>query len=175
MGMRATRSQLVSFGGTLLRDAWRCEPPAPEQANLISVGLPFVSLGIAESALDALAEHARSRVIPSTGEPLSHMQWLKFEAATAYSRLRAARLVAEQAAWLADTANPEATMVAVEAKLLANEAAKEVAALGVKVGGGTGYLRSSPIQRHFRDAQAGALMAYSVEVCQDVIGGWALA
>ena len=49
-----------------------------------------------------------------------------------------------------------------------------MAALGVKVGGGSGYLRTSPIQRHFRDAQAGALMAYSVEVCQDVVGGWVL-
>lgn len=43
--------------------------------------------------------------------------------------------------------------------------------LGVRVGGGSGFLRTSPIQRHFRDAQAGALMAYSVEVCRDTVGG----
>jgi alkylation response protein AidB-like acyl-CoA dehydrogenase len=41
----------------------------------------------------------------------------------------------------------------------------------VRVGGGSGFLRTSPIQRHFRDAQAGALMAYSVEVCRDTVGG----
>ncbi|QWF85798.1 hypothetical protein [Amycolatopsis sp. CA-230715] len=35
---------------------------------------------------------------------------------------------------------------------------------------GPGYLRTSPIQRIFRDAQAGGLMAYSVEVCKDRIG-----
>jgi len=174
MGMRATRSQLMSFDGTVLRAEFRCNRPTAEQANLISAGLPFVSIGIAESALDAYTTQARGRVIPSTGEPLSRMQWLKFDTAESFTQLRAARLVAEQTMWLADNAHPDATPVAVEAKYLANEIAKKVAALGVKVGGGSGYLRTSPIQRHFRDAQAGALMAYSVEVCQDVIGGWVL-
>jgi alkylation response protein AidB-like acyl-CoA dehydrogenase len=174
MGMRATRSQLMSFNGTVLRSSFRLARPAPEQANLISAGLPFVSIGIAESALDAFSTQARGRVIPSTGEPLSKMQWLKFDTASEYVQLRAARMLAEQTMWLADNQHPDATLVAVEAKLLANEVAKTVAALGVKVGGGSGYLRTSPIQRHFRDAQAGALMAYSVEVCQDTIGGWVL-
>jgi alkylation response protein AidB-like acyl-CoA dehydrogenase len=174
MGMRATRSQLMSFNGTVLSSAFRCGRPAPEQANLISTGLPFVSIGIATAALDAFAAQARGRVIPTTGEPLSKMQWLKFDTAEQYVQLRAARLLAEQAMWLADHGHADATPVAVEAKYLANEVAKSVAALGVKVGGGSGYLRTSPIQRHFRDAQAGALMAYSVEVCQDVIGGWVL-
>lgn len=174
MGMRATRSQLMSFNGTVLRSSFRLARPEADQANLISAGLPFVSIGIAESALDAFSTQARGRVIPSTGEPLSKMQWLKFDTATEYVQLRAARMLAEQTMWLADNAHPDATLVAVEAKLLANEVAKTVAALGVKVGGGSGYLRTSPIQRHFRDAQAGALMAYSVEVCQDVIGGWVL-
>ncbi|HEY3002553.1 MAG TPA: hypothetical protein VGJ44_09390 [Kribbellaceae bacterium] len=41
----------------------------------------------------------------------------------------------------------------------------------MRVGGGSGFLRTSPIQRHFRDAQVGALMAYSVEVCRDTVGG----
>lgn len=172
MGMRSTRSQLMSFNGTLLLEENLCSAPPPEYTNIISVGLPFISIGIAESAVDAFSKHANSRVIPSTGEPLSHMQWLKFDTAKVYVELRAARLLAEQSTWLADQKNPEAMLVAVESKLLANEVAKSAAALGVKVGGGSGYLRSSPIQRHFRDAQAGALMAYSVEVCSDVIGGW---
>jgi alkylation response protein AidB-like acyl-CoA dehydrogenase len=172
MGMRATRSQLVSFDKTILQRENLCSPPPPDYANIISVGLPFISIGIAESAVDALSRHANSRVIPTTGEPLSRMQWLKFDAAKVYVELRSARLLAEQATWLADEHDPEAMLVAVEAKLLANEVAKSAAALGVKVGGASGYLRTSPIQRHFRDAQAGALMAYSVEVCSDVVGGW---
>jgi alkylation response protein AidB-like acyl-CoA dehydrogenase len=47
---------------------------------------------------------------------------------------------------------------------------QHIADFAVRVGGGSGYLRTSPIQRHFRDAQAGALMAFSVELCRDFIG-----
>ena len=175
MGMRATRSQLVSFAGTLLRADRRCVPPEATAANLISVGLPFLSLGIARAAVDALAAHARSRFLPSVGDTVASLQWLKFEMAGLHVALRGAQLMAEQAAWLADLRDPQATPAAVEAKLAANEVAKQAAALGVKVGGASGYLLNSPIQRHFRDAQAGALMAYSVEVCSDLVGTWALA
>nr|WP_131769753.1 acyl-CoA dehydrogenase family protein [Candidatus Protofrankia californiensis] len=170
VGMRATRSQLVSFEGTVLREERRCRPSSGEQTNPIEVGLAFLSIGVAEAAFEALAAHAGARVIPATDAPLSHMQWVQFAAADMHVRLQAATLLAERSLWLADLRSPTAHTAAVEAKLYANQVAKEVADLAVRVGGGSGYLRTSPIQRHFRDAQAGALMAYSVEVCQDIVG-----
>ena len=174
MGMRATRSQLVSFTGTLLRPELRCGPPAPTSTNLISAGLPFLSLGIARAAVDAAAAHARGRFLPGVGDVLANLQWVRFEMAGLHVALRGAFLLAEQAVWLADAGDGQAAPAAVEAKLAANEVAKQAAALGVKIGGATGYLATSPIQRHFRDAQAGALMAHSVEVCSDLVGAWAL-
>jgi alkylation response protein AidB-like acyl-CoA dehydrogenase len=175
MGMRGTRSQMLGLNNTLLQAELRCGFPDPGYANLISSGFAFLSVGIAEAALDAARAHALSRTIPSTGEPLAQMQWVKFEMATAWTQLRAARLLAEQTMWLADRRDPEAGPNGTEAKMLANEVAKQAAAFAVKVGGGSGYLRQSPIQRIFRDAQAGALMAFSVEVTQDLVGGWVLA
>ncbi len=169
VGLRATRSQLITFEGTLLPEARRCTR-LTDEPNPIPIGLPFLSVGVAEAALEALREHASGRVIPTTGQPLASMQWVQFAAADQYVRLRAATLLAAHTAWLADQRSPAANPTSLEAKLLANEVAKDVAALGVKVGGGSGYLKSSPIQRHFRDAQAGALMAYSAEVCQSEIG-----
>ncbi|GLY14940.1 acyl-CoA/acyl-ACP dehydrogenase [Kineosporia rhizophila] len=174
MGMRGTRSQLISFEDTLLPAERRCGMPDPTVASFIAVGLPFLSVGIAQAALQALAEHARSRFLPGAGTTLSNMQWLKFDTAALYVKLRGATLLAGEAMSLADAGDPRATLVGMEAKLAANEIAKEMAALGVKAGGGSGYLNTSPIQRHFRDAQAGALMAYSVEVCSDEIGGQVL-
>jgi len=170
MGLRATRSQLISFENTVLPESRRCRPPAPTEASLIPAGLPFLSIGVAEAALAALIEHARGRVIPSAGTPLSELGWVRFAVADAHVELRAARLLAQEAMWLADHASPQAMFVCLEAKLKANEVANQIAALGVRIGGASGYLRTSPIQRHFRDAQAGALMAYSTEVCRDVVG-----
>ncbi|MDI1460807.1 acyl-CoA dehydrogenase family protein [Catellatospora sp. KI3] len=169
VGLRATRSQLITFEGTVLPEDRRCTR-FTEEPNPIPIGLPFLSIGVAEAALAALRQHAAGRVIPTTGQPLADMQWVQFAAATEHVRLRAATLLAAHTAWLADQRSPLANPSSLEAKLLANEVAKDVAALGVKVGGGSGYLKNSPIQRHFRDAQAGALMAYSAEVCQAEIG-----
>jgi alkylation response protein AidB-like acyl-CoA dehydrogenase len=172
MGMRATRSQLVTFNGTLLRADRRCRPlDSVTEQNPIPVGLGWLSIGVADAALAALCAHATRRVIPSTGQPLSGMQWVQFAVADARVRLEAARLLTERLMWLADTVGgPIVLFEAMQAKLLANQVAQEVAQLALSVGGGTGYLKSSPIERHFRDAQAGALMAYSVEVCRDFVG-----
>ncbi|MDI2124599.1 acyl-CoA dehydrogenase family protein [Yinghuangia seranimata] len=170
MGLRGTRSQLVHFRKTLLRSDNRCRITDPLAPNIIALGLPWLSIGIAEATLDALTDHARSRVVPSTGRPVGDMQWVHFDAADAHVKLLAARTLAERAMWLADHGDPGTLPAAVEAKLYANQVAKDIAEFALRVGGGSGYLRTSPIQRHFRDAQAGALMAFSTEVCRDMIG-----
>lgn len=171
MGLRASRSQLIEFTGTLLREDRRCPPSQSRHPNHIGAGLAFLSLGIADAAVSALVAHARRRIIPTTGKPLSDMQWLRFDLADVHSRLAAASLYAQHMCWLADENSADFLPATMRAKLLANEIAVEAAQLAVRVGGASaGYLRSSPIERLFRDAQAGGLMAYSVEVCKDTIG-----
>ncbi|MEO5724397.1 MAG: acyl-CoA dehydrogenase family protein, partial [Ilumatobacteraceae bacterium] len=175
LGLRASRSQLISLDGTLLRTDRRCGPPQDDTPNPIGTGLAWLSIGVAEAALDALVDHACNRVIPSTGLPLSHMQWVQFEVAEATVALNGAKLLAGRSMWLAEQGSPDTLAAALEAKLCANQVAQDIAQLGVKIGGASGFLRTSPIQRHFRDAQAGALMAYSVELCRDAVGKAALA
>jgi alkylation response protein AidB-like acyl-CoA dehydrogenase len=46
-----------------------------------------------------------------------------------------------------------------EAKVIATEAAASVTQTALEVCGGQGYTRSLPIERHLRDARAGAVMA----------------
>ncbi|MGX5682397.1 acyl-CoA dehydrogenase family protein [Schumannella luteola] len=168
LGLRATRSQLLSFSNTLLRDDRRARNPQPGDVNAVGVGLPFLSLGVADAALAALSEHAKGRVI--LGKPLSHQQWVQFEVATLHSELEAVRAYLRYTTWLADEGSPEVIGAISRAKLLANRIAVDVAQLGVRVGGASGFLTSSPIQRHLRDAQAGQLMAYSTEVLSGLIG-----
>jgi alkylation response protein AidB-like acyl-CoA dehydrogenase len=170
MGLRATRSQLLTFAGTVLPASRRCRPPEHADANPIAVGLPWLSIGLAEAALRDLRDHVGGRVIPTTGAPLSHMQWVQFATADAWIALRGARLLAEAGCWYADHDPARFLPAAFEAKLAANEAARQVADVAMRAGGASGYLKSSPIERHFRNAQAGGLMAYSTEVCRDVIG-----
>ncbi|MCS5714625.1 acyl-CoA/acyl-ACP dehydrogenase [Herbiconiux sp. CPCC 205716] len=173
IGMRATRSRSIVFDGTVLPASRRCGPPPADYANLITVGFASLSIGIAESAVDALVTSATTPKGPA-GAVLADEQWVKAETGMLWTELRGATLVAEQVAWLADRRDPLAMAAATEAKMLANEVAKKAAALALKVGGGGAYLARSPIQRIFRDAQAGALMAYSVPFSAEVVGSWVL-
>jgi alkylation response protein AidB-like acyl-CoA dehydrogenase len=171
MGMRATRSRTIVFDGTPLLRSRLTGPPAPDYANLITVGFAFLSLGIAASAIDAIAVTAGK---VRGGASLADATWVRQETGMAWAELTAATLMAERTAWLADQRSPEAMPAATETKMLANEVAKRTAALAVRIGGGGGFLLSSPIQRIFRDAQAGALMAYSVPFSSELVGGWVL-
>jgi alkylation response protein AidB-like acyl-CoA dehydrogenase len=168
LGLRATRSQLLAFDNTLLRAGHRGRAPRPGDFAAIPAGLPAISLGIADAALAALADHARTRVI--LGAPLSHQQWVQHEVADNQTRLAAAHALFAQSLGQADHGDPAFFGGLIRAKYLANKIAVAVAQLGMRIGGASGYLRTSPIQRHLRDAQAGQLMAYSTEVLATEIG-----
>lgn len=168
LGLRGTRSQLLSFHGTLLRTDRRGGVPGPDHRNYVGAGLAGISLGIADAALGALVAHARSRVI--AGRPLAEQQWVEYAVADHHSRIEAVRAYWRQALRQADAGDPAHAGGFDRAKLLANRVAVETAQLAVRVGGASGYLRTSPIQRHLRDAEAGQLMAYSTEVLSGVIG-----
>ncbi|MFD0202899.1 MULTISPECIES: acyl-CoA dehydrogenase family protein [Saccharothrix] len=174
LGLRATRSHLVGLNGTVLRADRRC-PPSPEPTpNHIAAGLAWLSLGIADTALDTLVRYARSRTLPTTGQPLASEQYLQFDVAEAILQLEAAALVAQNTAWLADRNSPLFLPAAVRAKPTANRVARDIAQLCLRVGGGSGFVATSPIQRIFRDAQTGWLMAHSVEFCLNHIGADAM-
>ncbi len=168
LGYRGTRSQLLSFKRTPLRSDRRGRELRGGDFNAVGAGLPGISLGVADAAFAALADHAKNRQI--LGAPLSHQQWVQFEAADAHIRIEAAGSLYQRALAEADLGLFSSLASFDKAKYLANKTATEVAQLGVRVGGASGFLSTSPIQRHFRDAQAGQLMAYSTEVLAGVYG-----
>lgn len=168
LGLRATRSQLLSFSGTVLRSEYRGRAPQPGDFAAVPAALPAISLGIADAALAAIVDHATNRQI--LGKPLSNQQWIQHEVADVSTRLEAAHALFQRTLWQADLGDPGFFPQLSRSKYLANKVAVEVAQLGVRVGGASGFLRSSPIQRHLRDAQAGQLMAYSTEVLAGEIG-----
>ncbi|BBI32204.1 acyl-CoA dehydrogenase family protein [Cohnella abietis] len=173
LGMRGTRSQLIGFNQTRLKAANRFGQVVSNRQNLIALGLPWLSLGIAQAAYDALKVQAAGKKL-SDGKPLTHVQWIQYETAEAHVKLKAAKLLAQHLLELADAGSEQTIVVSMEAKILANQVAKEVADLGLRVGGGLAFTRSLPFERHLRDAQAGGLMAYSSEMCKLFVGKFEL-
>ncbi len=169
LGMRGTCSQLVHFKGTFLPDVRRAVVSL-EDPNPIPVGLPWLSIGIAQAAMEFAIEYAKGRSIPLKNQQLSQMQWVQFAVADMAITLDAATALAMRAATATDSKDPRAGILHFEAKVAANEAATKIAASALKISGGTGYLKRLPIERHFRDAASGQLMAWSTEVTRDFLG-----
>ncbi|MFY9586117.1 MAG: acyl-CoA dehydrogenase family protein, partial [Actinomycetota bacterium] len=54
--------------------------------------------------------------------------------------------------------------------IAATETAARVTDIGMQIGGGHAYTRSLPLERHWRDARAGAVMAPTNDVLREWLG-----
>jgi isovaleryl-CoA dehydrogenase len=127
-------------------------------APFFLAGLAAVNVGIAAAALAATVEHASTRRYAG-GESLAEIQSIQHALANMDMSTRAARLMVHEAARLGDLGDEGALVALMEAKVVATEAAASVTQTALEVCGGQGYTRAMPIERHLRDARAGAVMA----------------
>jgi alkylation response protein AidB-like acyl-CoA dehydrogenase len=127
-------------------------------APFFLAGLAAVNVGIAQAALAAAVEHA-AKPRYGDGASLAEIQSIQHALADMDMTTRAARLVVEEAARLGDAADAGALVALMEAKVIATEAAASVTQTALEVCGGQGYTRALPVERHLRDARAGAVMA----------------
>ena len=84
--------------------------------------------------------------------------------------VRQARLLVREAARLGEEGDETALVAIMEAKVAATEAAADVTQKALEVTGGQGYTPALPIERHLRDARAGAVMAPTNAVLRNWIG-----
>ena len=75
-----------------------------------------------------------------------------------------------EAARLGDAGDDAALVALRESTVVATEAARSVTERALEVCGGQGYTRALPIERHLRDARAGAVMAPTNGVLRNWIG-----
>ncbi len=127
-------------------------------APVFLAGLAAVNVGIASAALAATVEHASRRHYAS-GESLTEIQSIQHALADMDITTRSARLVVRDGAQLGDAGDEAALIALMEGKVIATEAAATVTERALEVCGGQGYTRALPIERHLRDARAGAVMA----------------
>ncbi|HUA07446.1 MAG TPA: acyl-CoA dehydrogenase family protein [Solirubrobacteraceae bacterium] len=122
------------------------------------VGLAAVNVGIAQAALSASLDHAKSRRYPD-GSALAEVATVQHALADMDIQVRAARTLLREAARLGDSGDEGALVPLMEAKVLCTDTAARVTQAALEVCGGQGYTPALPIERHLRDARAGAVMA----------------
>ncbi|MGH2705275.1 MAG: acyl-CoA dehydrogenase family protein [Actinomycetota bacterium] len=133
------------------------------------VGLAALNVGLAQAALEASIEHATARKHPG-GQSLAEVPAIQIHLAEMGQQTEAARALVGRAAAAGDGADSSAVPLVMQAKVFATEAAIDVTNIGMQVCGGQGYTRSLPIERYWRDARAGAVMAPTNDVLKEWVG-----
>ncbi len=129
-------------------------------------GIAAQAVGIAQGALDAAAEYAKSR--EQFGQPIANFQAISFMLADMGTKIEASRLLTYQAAYLESEGLPYGKASAM-AKLFASETAMEVTTKAVQIFGGYGYTRDYPVERFMRDAKITEIYEGTSEVQRLVI------
>jgi isovaleryl-CoA dehydrogenase len=176
LGMHGNSSIAVGFDDVALEpDTLVGEPGAGAGlvfgvvAPVFLIGLAAVNVGIAQAALEAAIAHASERRYPD-GTTLAELPTIQQALADMDLDTRSARALVRQAARLADDGDESALVVVMEAKVQATDTGPRVTQQALEVCGGQGYTPALPIERHLRDARAGAVMAPTNAVLRTWIG-----
>ena len=158
-GVRVPASHRLGDEGAALAWATQCQ-------ELAGLGAAAVALGLMQASFDDAVAYTGQR--EQFRMPLKRFQAIQFQVADLDVQIRASRLLAYAAAdrrdrgedWVPDAA---------AAKLHAGEAAKLVTQKGIRIHGGTGFMRDLPVERYNRDARAMSIYAGTAEMQRALI------
>lgn len=124
------------------------------------------AVGVAAASLDESVAYAGER--RTFGKPLAQHQAIAFMLADMAATTMAARLSIWHAARLRDCGLPFAGESSA-AKLLATELAARVVDRAVQIHGGMGYVKPTPVERHYRDVRVTTIYEGSSEAQRMVV------
>jgi alkylation response protein AidB-like acyl-CoA dehydrogenase len=130
------------------------------------IGIAAQAVGIAEAAFRYAADYAAERT--TFGKPIAEHQAIAFKLADMQTKIRAARLLTHEAAWMKDQGKRH-TEAGARAKLYASQVANEVTHEAVQILGGRGYMKDHPVERHYRDARVTEIYEGTSEIQRLVI------
>jgi butyryl-CoA dehydrogenase len=129
-------------------------------------GIAAQAVGIAQGALDAAVQYAKTRI--QFGKPIAAQQGISFKLADMATNVEAARLLTYQAAWRESEGLPYGKESAMS-KLFAGDTAMKVTIEAVQVFGGYGYTKEYPVERYMRDAKITQIYEGTQEIQRLVI------
>ncbi len=173
LGLRGNESSPMRFD-TIVQPGQRIGEAGSGFATMMNVVLPWfnlgnasVTLGLARSAFEAAVAHVGGATLQHIGSRLADLPTIRHRIG------KTGILLASQEAYLAVTAQKIAepaddTMLYVlGARASVNDAALEITDQCMRVCGGAAFSKHLPIERNFRDARAGHVMAPTSDVLYD--------
>ncbi|MDE2937746.1 MAG: acyl-CoA/acyl-ACP dehydrogenase [Chloroflexota bacterium] len=172
-GMRGTTSHSIRYDTVVSADDVMGTPGQLLTIELSGFALGYAAtyLGVAEAAYDFILDYSKARVIAPSTEPLAHDSRVQRNLGEMSAQIRAARLMLCEAAEVRKSGvREEMSLATNQAKYLCAEAGVRVTEQAMRMAGGSGFLKSMPLERWHRDALAGPVMPPSNDRCLEVIG-----
>ena len=129
------------------------------------IGLAVQGYSTAQRSLQLTVEHARRR--RTFGEPLIERQVVRHKLVEMHRRIEAARVYTREVARRYD-AGEQPLLEALHAKKLGVEAATYCVDEAVQVHGGTGYMKGTEVEMHYRDSRILGIGGGANEVLDDL-------
>jgi alkylation response protein AidB-like acyl-CoA dehydrogenase len=177
LGMRANASAPMKLENSRLSPDSLLSPAGGGFNVMMSVVLPWFQLGtsavangISRAALDAAAGHLNAARLEHLGVNLASQPESRARLASARIALDASRALTAEAARSVENPDDGTMLRVLEVKACASETALEVTDKVMRLCGGAAFSRQLPVERYFRDARAGSVMAPTTDALYDFIG-----
>jgi alkylation response protein AidB-like acyl-CoA dehydrogenase len=178
LGLRGNDSAAVSLEGLRVSRHDLITEQGKGAETMLGVILPWFAVGSAamanglcRAAVDATAQHLSATGFEHTGTQLRDLPQLRARLAQMSVRCEASRALLGRTLGEMESGSAEASLFVLSARRAALDAALEVTDLAAKACGGAAFSRqATPIERLFRDARAGFVMAPTADHLDDFIG-----
>ena len=177
LGLRANASAPMRLENTQVSLDSLLSPAGGGFNVMMSVVLPWFQLGssavangISKAALEAAAGHLNAAKFEHLDVTLGSQPESRARLASARVAHDASRALTAEAARSVENPNESTMLRVLEVKACASETALEVTDKAMRLCGGAGFSRKLPVERYFRDARAGSVMAPTTDALYDFIG-----
>lgn len=135
-----------------------------------AIGTAAMANGLCRAAVAATAAHLQSQGFAHTGTQLRDLPNLRARLAQMSVRTEQSRALLGYTLGEMERPSESTPLFVLQSRLAALEAAVDVTDLGMKTCGGAAFSRHLPLERLFRDARAGWVMAPTVDHLNDFVG-----
>ena len=177
LGLRGNFSAPMKLDNVAVTAADRVSAEGDGFNVMVNVTLPWfqlgsaaVSVGIARAAVQSVRDHLIGAKLEHLGQTLASLPNLRAELARMHIATDAQAAFLHRVAWKMEHPGPDTLLAVLESKAAANEAVLEVTDLAMRACGGTAFGGKLSVERNFRDARAGSVMAPTTDVLYDFVG-----
>lgn len=177
VGLRGNDSTPVIFDNVSIGSEDLLTPHGDGAAAMLQIVLPWFSIGTAAMAnglcsasVDATAAHMGQAVFTQSGTALRDLPTLRARLAEMSVKTEQARSLLGYTLGELEEPSDTTPLFVLQTRLASIEAALDVTDLAMRACGGAAFSKHLPVERLFRDARAGAVMAPTADHLREFVG-----